>query len=52
MFPGIMYVLHLEKNKMQKIKNHNINTEKWAYSVAALATTKFVPQKPYNNQTT
>ena len=31
MFPAIMYVLHLEKHKMQKIKNHNINTEKQAY---------------------
>ena len=28
MFPAIMYVLHLEKHKMQKIKNHNIGTEK------------------------
>ena len=28
MFPAIMYVLHLEKHKMQKIKNHNINTGK------------------------
>ena len=27
-FPTIMNVLHLEKQKMQKIKNHNINTEK------------------------
>ena len=28
MFPAIMYALHLEKHKMQEIKNHNINTEK------------------------
>ena len=28
MFPAIMYVLHLEKHKMQNIRNHNINTEK------------------------
>ena len=27
MFPAIMYVLHLEKHKMQNIRNHNINTE-------------------------
>jgi predicted AAA+ superfamily ATPase len=26
MFSAIMYVLHLEKHKMQKIKNHNIAT--------------------------
>ena len=31
MFPTIMYVLHLEKHKMQNIKNQNINTEKQAY---------------------
>ena len=23
----MMYVLHLEKHKLQRIKNHNINTE-------------------------
>ena len=28
MFPAIIYVLHLEKHKMQKVKNRNINTEK------------------------
>ena len=28
MFPTIMYVLHLEKHKMQNIKNQNINTKK------------------------
>ena len=28
MFPAMMYVLHLEKCKMQKIKNHNIATKK------------------------
>ena len=27
MLPAIMYVLQLEKHKMQQIKNHNINTE-------------------------
>ena len=32
MFPTIMYVLHLEKHKMQNIKNQNINTEKQAFS--------------------
>ena len=33
MFPAIMYVLHLEKHKMQyKIKNQNIATEKQAFS--------------------
>ena len=31
MFPAIKYVLHLEKHKMQKIENHNIATEKYAY---------------------
>ena len=31
MFPAIMNMLHLEKHKMQEIKSHNINTEKWAY---------------------
>ena len=35
MFPAIMYVLHLEKHKMQKIKNHNIKTEKQAYRLPA-----------------
>ena len=30
-----MYVLQLEKEKMQKIENHNINTEKKAYSLSA-----------------
>ena len=33
MFPTIMNVLHLEKHKMQKIKNHNIATEKQAYYI-------------------
>ena len=28
MSPAIMNVLHLEKQKMQKIKNYDINTEK------------------------
>ena len=28
MFPTVMNVLHLEKQKMQKLKNQNINTEK------------------------
>jgi hypothetical protein len=28
MFPAILNVLPLEKHKMQKIKNHNINSEK------------------------
>ena len=31
MFPAIIYVLHLEKHKMQEIKNHNIPTEKYEY---------------------
>ena len=35
MFPAIMYVLHLEKHKMQKIKNHNINTAKQASDLTA-----------------
>ena len=30
MFLAIICVLHLEKHKIQKIKNHNINTEKKA----------------------
>ena len=30
MSPAIMNVLHLEKQEMQKIENHNINTEKLA----------------------
>ena len=28
---AMVYVLHLEKCKMQKIKNHNIETEKYDY---------------------
>ena len=29
MFPAILYVLHMEKQKMQEIKNHNIPNEKY-----------------------
>ena len=28
MFTVLVYVLYLEKQKLQKIKNHDINTEK------------------------
>ena len=31
MFPAVMYVLYLEKHKMQKIENHDINTQILAY---------------------
>ena len=37
MFPAMMYVLHLEKRKMQKIKNHYIATEKEALDLFKLA---------------
>ena len=33
MFPAIMYVSHLEKHKLQKIKNHDITTEKQAFYI-------------------
>ena len=44
MFPVIMYLLHLEKHKVQKIKNHNILTEKQA---SYLKATAILPAKIY-----